>query len=177
MVEQLPEEVELLRRELDLLVSDDDLAAPGVDPQIAVLEVCAVELAALRIRASQDRLDPRHELARIERLRQVVVGADLEPDDLVDVVVAGGQHEDRDVRALAHAAADVDPVQVREHEVEHDQRRRLGGRLLDRLLARYRNANGEAGPLQIHGDEGSDARLVLDDENRMALRPTQGVTS
>ena len=37
VVEQLPEQVELLRRELDLLVADARLAAAGVDAQVAVL--------------------------------------------------------------------------------------------------------------------------------------------
>ncbi len=72
----------------------------------------------------------------IERLRQVVVGADLEPDDLVDVLVARGEHQDRHVRVLAQPLADLDPVDVGEHQVEHDQRRRRGGRLGERLGAR-----------------------------------------
>ena len=75
--------------------------------------------------AAQNALDPGDELARIERLRQVVVGADLETDDLVHVLVASGQHQDRDVGALAHAAADLEAVHVGQVEVEDDQRRRL----------------------------------------------------
>src|SRR5918911_342261 len=38
VVEQLPQEVELLRRELDLLVAHARLAAARVDPERAVLE-------------------------------------------------------------------------------------------------------------------------------------------
>src|SRR5947207_14601526 len=34
VIEQLPEQVELLRRELDLLLADADLAAAGVDAQV-----------------------------------------------------------------------------------------------------------------------------------------------
>ena len=177
MVQELPEEVELLRRELDFVVPDHDLTPTCVNAQIAVLEARALELATLRIRASQDRFDPGNELAGIERFREVIVGADLEPDDLVDVIVAGRQHEDRDVRALANPSADVDSVQVGKHQVEHDQRWCLGRRLLDRALARSRNANGEAGPLEVHGDEGSDALLVLHDEDRVALSSTHDVTS
>ena len=37
MVEQLPEKIELLRRQLDLLVADVHLAAARVDREIAVL--------------------------------------------------------------------------------------------------------------------------------------------
>src|SRR5436305_4568401 len=76
VVEQLPEEVELLRRELDLLVADVHLAAAGVDQQVAVAERRALEILAVGRRAAQHRLDARDELAWIERLGQVVVGAD-----------------------------------------------------------------------------------------------------
>src|SRR5262245_2559683 len=85
MVEQLPEQVELLRRQLDLRVADLHLTAAGVDDELAVPQLGGLGLPPLRRRAPQDRLDPGDELARIERLRHVVVGPDLEPDDLVDV--------------------------------------------------------------------------------------------
>ena len=81
---------------------------------------------------AEDRLHARDELTGVERLGQIVVGAHLEPDDLVDVVVAGGEHEDRDVGRLPDPAAHVDPVDIGEHEVEHDQRRSLGRDLVDR---------------------------------------------
>ena len=138
VVEQLPEEVELLRRELDLLVADHHLAAAGVDDEVAVADLVALLAAPVGRRAAEDALHARHELARVERLRQVVVGADLEPDDLVDVLVAGGQHQDRHVGALAHAAADLQPVHVGQVEVEDDQRRRLGRDRVQRRAARCR---------------------------------------
>ena len=47
VVEQLPEQVELLRRELDLLAADRRLAAAGVDPEVAVRDHLGLELAAL----------------------------------------------------------------------------------------------------------------------------------
>ena len=167
VVEQLPEQVELLRRELDLAVADHRLAAAGVDHEVAVANLLALVAAALGRRAAQHALHPRHELARVERLRQVVVGADLETDDLVHVLVARGQHQDRDVRALAHAAADLEPVHVRQVEVEHDEGGRLRG---DRIEGGAAGADGlhvVAGVLQIEGDERRDRRLVLDDQDRL----------
>ena len=64
---------------------------PGVDREIAVHEHRALALRAVGRRAAQDRAHARDELARVERLRHVVVGADLEADDLVDVLVARGR--------------------------------------------------------------------------------------
>ena len=81
--------------------------------------------APLGRRPAQHALHAGDELAWVERLRQIVVGADLEPDDLVDVLVAGGQHQDRDIGGLADAPADLDPVEVGQHQVEDDQRGRL----------------------------------------------------
>ena len=125
---------------------------------------------ALRRGAAQDRAHTRDELARVERLRHVVVGADLEADDLVDVLVARRQHQDRQVAALTDALADLDAVDVRQHQVEHDERRLLRLDESQCLGAARGGANGVAGVLQIRGDERCDRRLILDDEHRLRLR-------
>ena len=101
-------------------------------------------------------LDARDELARVERLRHVVVGADLEPDDLVDVLVARGQHQHRHVGVLADPLADLDAVDVRQHQVEHDERRLLRRDMLERVGAVRRRADGVARVLEVRSDEGGD---------------------
>ena len=53
-------------------------------------------------RAAVERSEPEHELSELERLREVVVGAELEPGGLVVEPVGRGEHEDR------HAAAGGD---------------------------------------------------------------------
>src|SRR6266536_1069390 len=86
VVEQLPQEVELLGGELDVVARHRHLAAAGVDAQLAVLHRRFLRLALGAGGAAEDRLDPRDELAWVERLGEVIVGADLESDDLVHVV-------------------------------------------------------------------------------------------
>src|SRR5215470_12493345 len=79
-------------------------------------------------RPAKSGADAREELARVERLGQVVVGAELEADDLVHVLPLGGDHDDRDaggVRARAQAAAHLEAVHAGEHEIEKDDVRRL----------------------------------------------------
>ena len=49
-----------------------------------------------------ERSEPEHELSEFERLREVVVGAELEPGGLVVEAVGSGEHQDR------HAAAGGD---------------------------------------------------------------------
>jgi hypothetical protein len=169
VVEELPEEVELLRSQLDLVVSDEHLATTRVDEEIAVADLVALVDAAIRRRPPEHALDARDELTRIERLRQVVVRADLEPDDLVDVLVARREHQDRDVGALADAAADLDPVHVRQVQVEHDQGRHLGGDRVERPRAGADRADAVAGVLEVERDERGDRLLVLDDEHGLRL--------
>ena len=65
----------------------------------------AVRRVTARIRATQ--------LAEAERLDDVVVGAELEPDDPVDLLALGGDHDDRDARAGAELPADREAVDVR----------------------------------------------------------------
>ena len=48
--------------------------------------------------APQDRLDASDQLARAERFRQIVVGADFEPDDAIDLLAQRGQHQHRHLR-------------------------------------------------------------------------------
>ncbi len=47
MIEQLPQEVELLRGELDLLGADVHLTTAGIDVQVAVVERLALAIAPL----------------------------------------------------------------------------------------------------------------------------------
>jgi hypothetical protein len=167
VVEQIPEEVEFLRSQLHLLASDGRFAPAGVDPEISVDQHRALELPALGVRTAEDRLHARDELPWVEGLREVVVRTDLEPDDLVDVLVPSAQHEDGDVGALTDATTDVDPVEVGKHQVEDDQRRRIRTRPLERTASRPDHAHGEPRPLEVHGYERCNARLVLDDEDRV----------
>ena len=124
--------------------------------------------------AAQDRLDARDELARVERLRQVVVGADLEADDLVDVLVAGGQHQDRHVGASCGSRR-----QISIPSMSGSIRSRMisagasAATCVERGAAGRDGAHGVAGVLQVERDERRDRRLVLDDQDRLrAGRPS-----
>ena len=71
---------------------------------------------------AQRGANPRDELAQSERLRHVVVGADLETDHRVDLGVARRHHDDRHTRSAAELAADVDAGDLRQHDVEQHER-------------------------------------------------------
>ena len=91
-------------------------------------DAAAGGIGEVAVGAPEQRLDPAHQLAQPERLRQVVVRAELEADDLVDLVVAGGQDQHRRLRAGGpEAAEDLEAVDAGQPDVEHDEVRCLVG--------------------------------------------------
>src|SRR4051794_13154668 len=74
--------------------------------------------------AAQKGTDARQKLARVERFSQVVVGADLEAHDLVDVVALSREHENGEAGELWLAAdllANGQTILAWQHEIQkHD---------------------------------------------------------
>ena len=120
--------------------------------------------ALLRVRpAAQHGLDPRHQLARLEGLGQVVVGSELEADDAVHHVAARGEHDDRHAARLADLPADGEAVHARQHHVEDDDVGRLGLEEAQALVGRRGRDGGEA-ELAEELDEQRRQRLVVVDQ-------------
>ena len=162
MRHEVGEQLELLRRQLDRLARNGDVVRLAVEQDVAERERVA---AILWLAAPQHRLHARDELARRERLRDVVVGADLEPDDPVGLLVARGEHQDRNVRAGAHLAADVEAVLARQADVEQHEPDRMPLELDQRLVAVPHPDHAVAVARQVAADELADRRLVLDEED------------
>ena len=122
--------------------------------------------AGLARRAPQDRAHAGHQLARAEGLRQVVVAAELEPEDTVDLLVLRGEKDDRHVRAAPQPPADLGAVELRHHDVEDDEVGRLAGEALERLLAVGGLDRAEARLREREGDDLADVGVVIDDQDR-----------
>ena len=76
--------------------------------------------------AAQHALDARQQLARLERLGDVVVGAEFEADDAVDRLAGRGHHDDADLAAaLAQPARQREAVLAGQADVEQDQLRQV----------------------------------------------------
>ena len=88
-------------RIIGLELGADDYVAKPFNPR----ELLGTRIARRMRRAAQHRLDAPEELAWVEGLGDIVVGAELEPDDAVDVLAARRQHDDRQLRAAAQLAA------------------------------------------------------------------------
>ncbi len=169
------EEVELLRREPERAAVELDLARAGVEREVVEREPLHGDRRESR--AAQDGADARRELARRERLGDVVVGAELEADDAVGLLAAGGEHDHRQVALRPDPAAEREPVRSRQHHVEHDQVRRgaldqrAGGLAvpgLERVVALT---------LQVASDDVADDRLVVDDQHRRHRAHSSGSVS
>ena len=120
--------------------------------------------------AAKRRAHAGHELARREGLGHVVVRADGQADDLVDLVVTGRHHDDIGVAERPELTADLDTVPVREREVQDDQFGALGPGPFQALLAPGRGDDGIPLLLQEAAHEQSDLRRVLDHEGRSPIR-------
>ena len=161
------QQLELDVRELHGRPAHLDRAPREVDAEAVDLDhVTLARVVAGRGRAAQERAHAAAELPDRERLRDVVVGAELEPEHLVELVVAGGEHDDRHGALRAQPLADLEPVELREHHVEHDQVDRLVAELPQRLLAVARLDDAEAVALERVGEELLDRVLVVDEEDR-----------
>ena len=101
----------------------------------------------------------------MERLGDVVVGAEVEALGLVGGRALGGQQDHRDRAALAQLAHDLDAVEVGHHDVEQDDVRADLFGLGQGLLAAAGGDDPEA--LLAEGDryELGDPGLVVCDEH------------
>ena len=119
-------------------------------------------VVARRGRAACDRSDARDELAQPERLDEVVVRAELEPDDSVDLFASRRDDDDRDRRARPQLAADLEAVHVGQPEVEQDDVRLVGG---ERLLPGRRAHDLEAFAPQALRERDRNRVVVLDEQH------------
>ena len=85
-----------------------------------------VEVARGHLLAAQQRMDPRHQFARQERLREVIVGAGFKADHVVERVALRGQHQDRQRLSFGAQLRQMSrPSSSANHQIEHSRSIRL----------------------------------------------------
>ena len=139
----------------------DDVGEAEALPEL-VLEPDVLVLEALALEGLLDGHE--QELVVLERLLDVVEGADLHGrDGRLDRAV-GRDDDDRDqgIDPL-DPPQDLDAVHPRHEKVEEDDVEGLGGEFLQRLLARARDLDLVALRRQELGQDVVDDRLVVDD--------------
>ncbi len=119
------------------------------------------------VHPAQDRLHAGGELAEAERLREVVVGADREPGDLVGLLGLGGEHQDRRPGHALDLLADLEPVHPRQHQVQDHEVGTMLGVEPDRPGSVARDEDREPLALEPGAHGLGDGFLVVDDEHGM----------
>ena len=158
------EEQPLGPRQLDELAAAPDHPPLQVDLDIVEGDDAGAGLDAGR--APDDRPDAGRQLVGVERLGDVVVGAEVEALRLVGGRALGREEDHRHRALLAELAHDLDPVEVRHDDVEEDD---VGADLLglgEGVLAAGRGDDPEALLAQRDGDELRDPGLVIGDEDQ-----------
>ncbi len=114
----------------------------------------------------------KHQFARLERLRQVIVGALLEAADAVLRLRHRRQEQDRHLALAAQAARQRDAVLARHHHVE-DQKIK-GEALQPRARIGGVGGGGDAKAVfgKIARQQAAQPRVIVDDQKmRLAVHP------
>ena len=77
------------------------------------------------------------------------VADEAQPPDLVDIVLLGGNHDDRDVLLLPHLPADLEAVHARKHQIQDHQLKILLQRALQSYFPVGSYLHLKTGKLQI----------------------------
>ena len=163
------QQIELLFRELDRGAAHHGVALVEIQRHTAAIhETRRFGLVGgLACPAPQQRADARHELADPERLREVVVGAAFEAEDLVRLGVLRGYHEHRRIHVGAlrpQRPAEGDAVEARQHHVDDNEVESRRARNLEGPQAIRHLGDLEARQRQMQPDQLADGGFVLDDQ-------------
>ena len=167
MAHKVLKEDELAAGEVHGLLAAPHPARAEVDLQVSGLYPGGAGL----IRAPGEGADAGEQLFEVERFGQVVVGSAVEGVDLVAHLVAGGEHQDGQIRAPeADALKDAVAVQPRQHNVEQDQIHRLVGGHPQAVFAVVGADGAVAVGRQTTLQEPHYRRIVLDQQDQHDAR-------
>src|SRR4051812_29269714 len=118
MLQEVPQQAELGRTEMDFALTAMDTVSGEVQAQVVEAQQL---LGERRADPPQYGADPGDQLRGREWLADEVVRTGIEPTQPVRLLATRGQHDDRQVCRLAaatQAAADLEPGELRQHPVE-----------------------------------------------------------
>ena len=141
------------------------------EKSIRIPPTCLVASAVPRpveLAAAKQGPDAADELGGGERLGDVVVGADLEPDDPVDLGVERGQQDDRQVAFGAEDPADVRSPRPGHHHVADQQVVGPGSGGIERGVAVLDAGHLESLPVELVADRLEQVRFVVGQEDAVA---------
>ena len=108
---------------------------------------------------------PREELGEVERLGDIVVGAQVQATHPILDGSAGGQHDHGDVAVGADPTQEVEAVPIGQAHVDDHEVGSIRSSALEPCLRRSRADHVDAVLAEAHLDEIEDPRLVIHDEH------------
>ena len=121
-------------------------------------------------RAAQDRSNARDQFARVKRLRQIIVGADFQTNNAVNVFSASRQQEYWQSRSRPNPAQHLETIDPGQHYVQHDQQITTAVGALQSALAIVRALDHKPLGLQVFADQSAEFSIIVDDQNAFHLR-------
>ncbi|MFZ0583291.1 MAG: hypothetical protein WAN72_25850 [Candidatus Acidiferrales bacterium] len=166
--EEKGEQIKFDRGEFDLAVFAVHGASPFV--QLDIAENDRFRNGGRRIgrgksATPENRLNAGGEFARIKGLHQVVVGADFEAVDAIDIVAAGSEHDHGEARFLTDLAERFKAFQLGKHYIEDHQGEVAGNGALEAFCAVVRDVDAEAFGLEVLAEKLAKLNVIIDHEN------------
>ena len=125
-------------------------------------------------RPALERPDAGEELAEVERLDEVVVGARVEALDPVGWGVTRGEHEERGrLAVLACPGDDVDPGRARHPPIDDRDVVVVPLELVDRVVAAFHGVDVVALVFETEDEDVAQAGVVFGDQDAHLVRPAR----
>ncbi len=162
MSHQVREEIELTRGQRYGLTRTTNFTSLEIHRELTEHQRSWGVIARLAVSPPQDRSHPGNQLSRREGLRHIVVSAELQSKHFVDLVVTGGEKDDRHIKLGPEHTAKVKAVQLtRKPDVDEDHPR-TAPLDLGETLGGIRSAH-DLEPLvsQVHAHKLSDVEIVF----------------
>ena len=125
----------------------------------------------LGLETAQDRLHTLHQQALREGFADEIVGAHLQAEQFVDLLVLGGEEDHRQLGLLAQAAQQLHAVHAGHLDVEDGEIRRIGLQAVKSRHAVIVGLDAIAFRLQRDGNGGQNVAVVIDQRNRRHCNP------
>ena len=161
------------RGELDLPLSLFQGAGIEIQRQILMFKKMRplLRVPGGTVIAAEVRAYAGHGLQRIKGLDHVIVRAEIQAQDLLRIRVLRGNDDHRDVADLPELLQDVEPVQLRHHDIEEAQGNIPLRHHLKRFLAVAGLRHLVAFIFQIQFQERADLFFVVRDQDSVHVPP------
>jgi hypothetical protein len=124
-LEKYLQQIKFQSREFNRLAGPPHL--PGVLVQLDLADGYSLGCSqiavvmSLWVAPSKYGSDPGNQFVWVERLREIIIRADLQTHNPVNVLAPSGQHQNREAGFRANPPQNIKPVQARQHHVQNNQ--------------------------------------------------------